>query len=165
MVIEHRVRGWPESRVPRLRDLMYFSSIPSWSQVIFLTIAICIALVIGNMVELVKTTGPGVRWASAQVLVPLHTSWGTLGASVSNAVHVCKRSRVCAWIKCTPFGGGCGHGLNEIMHVKRVASANKGLHHHASCLLVSKVVSIGGYRCCPGYRAICKEWCHDLLSK
>lgn len=57
------------------------------------------------------------------------------------------------------------HGLNEIIHVKGAASANKGLHHHALCLLVSKVVSIGGYRCCPGYHAICKEWCHDLLSK
>lgn len=105
MVIECGGRGWPESRVPRLRNLlMGFSLLPSWSQVIFPTIALCFAVVLGNMVELVKTTGPGVRWASSQVLVPLHTRWGTLGASVSLGVLVCKRSAnlwrgVSAWIK------------------------------------------------------------------
>lgn len=99
MVIERGGRGWPESRVPRLRNLlMGFSLLPSWSQVIYPTIAICFAVVLGNMEEWVKTTGPGVRRSSSQVPVPLHTSWGTLGASVS---------LVSLFVKAVPiFGGG-----------------------------------------------------------
>ena len=127
--------------------------LPSWSQVTFLTIAIRIVIVAGNMVELVvETTGPGVRWASVQVLVPPPTSCGTL----SLGVLIGKRG--------ANIVGGM-HGLNAIMHVKCSVSANKDLHHYAFCLLVSKAISIGGYRCWPGYHAICKERSHDLLSK
>lgn len=91
-------QGFPGSEICWCIFLCYLPGVS------FLTIAICFAVVIGNMVELVKTTGPGVRWASFQVLVPLHTSWGTLGTSVSLGVLVCKRSAnlwrgVSAWIK------------------------------------------------------------------
>lgn len=54
MVSKCQGRGWPESRVPWIRDLLiYLASLPFWSQVIFLTIAMRIMLVIGNMGEVV----------------------------------------------------------------------------------------------------------------